>query len=87
MGQIDSISTPLLILHGYKDYRCTFEQAEQIFIGMKERNPQVPVRMVMFPEENHDITREGNLYNQICHLQELINWFCKYLKEGGDADE
>lgn len=87
MGQIDSISTPLLILHGYKDYRCTFEQAEQVFIGMKERNPQVPVRMVMFPEENHDITREGNLYNQICHLQEIINWFCKYLKEGGDADE
>lgn len=87
MGQIDSISTPLLILHGYKDYRCTFEQAEQIFIGMKERNPEVPVRMVMFPEENHDITREGNLYNQICHLQELINWFCKYLKEGGEAHE
>lgn len=90
MKDIDSIHTPLLILHGYKDYRCTFEQAEQIFIGMKERHPEVPVRMVMFPEENHDITREGNLYDQICHLQELINWFIRYLKEegkGGEKDE
>lgn len=76
---IDNMKIPLLLLHGYKDYRCSFEQAEQLFIAMKDRNPEVPVRMVVFPEENHGITRVGKLYNQIKHLQELRDWFIKYL--------
>ena len=46
---VDQIKDPLLLLHGYLDYRCSFEQSEQMFIAMKERNPQAPVRLVMFP--------------------------------------
>lgn len=84
---VDKIQTPLLLLHGYKDYRCSFEQSEQMFIAMKERNPKVPVRLVMFPDENHGITRKGKLHNQIRHLQELSDWFCKYLKEEDSAGE
>ena len=79
---VDQIKVPLLLLHGYLDYRCSFEQSEQMFIAMKERNPQVPVRLVMFPGENHGITRIGKLYHQIRHQQEMIDWFVKYLKEG-----
>lgn len=79
---VDQIKVPLLLLHGYLDYRCSFEQSEQMFIAIKERNPQVPVRLVMFPGENHGITRIGKLHHQIRHLQEMIDWFVKYLKEG-----
>ena len=84
---IDNMKAPLLILHGYKDYRCSFEQAEQLFIAMRDRNPEVPVRLVMFPEENHGVDRTGKLYNQLRHLQEMCDWFEKYLVEGGAADE
>lgn len=80
--RVDRMKTPLLILHGEKDYRCTREQAEQLFIAMKERNPEVPVKMVIFPEENHGLTREGKVHFQIKHLSEMCEWFCKYLKEG-----
>ena len=83
---VDRIKTPLLLLHGYRDYRCTFEQSEQMFVAMKERNPEVPVRLVMFPEENHGITRTGKLQSQVRHLAELIGWFKTYLK-GGPKDE
>ena len=76
---IDHFKIPLLILHAKKDYRCTFEQAEQLFIAMKDRNPEVPVRLVMFPEENHGLTRGGKLHSQIRHLQEMTDWFVKYL--------
>lgn len=76
---IDQMKTPLLILHGFQDYRCSFEQAEQLFIAMKERNPQVPVRLVMFPKANHNLTRTGKLYHQIRHLEEMIRWFQTYL--------
>lgn len=84
---IDNMKVPLLLLHGYRDYRCSFEQAEQLFIAMKDRNPEVPVRMVMFPEENHGVDRIGKLYNQVRHLEELTDWMRKYLAEGGAKDE
>ncbi len=77
--KIDQIKTPLLILHGRDDYRCTFEQAEQLFIAMKDRNPEVPVRMVVFPGENHELTRSGRVHAQIRHLQEMVEWFSKHL--------
>ena len=32
---------PLLLLHGYRDYRCSFEQSEQMFISMHERRKDV----------------------------------------------
>ena len=80
---IDNMKVPLLILHGYKDYRCSFEQAEQLFIAMKDRNPEIPVRLVMFPTENHGVDRIGKLYNQIRHLSEMTDWFTTYLCGGG----
>ena len=91
ISYIDHFKAPLLILHAYQDYRCGFEQAEQVFIPMKERNPEIPCRMVMFPNENHGMIRNGKLYHQVRHLQEMTNWFIKYLIEEPDwktkADE
>ncbi len=91
ISYIDQFKVPFLILHAYEDYRCGFEQAEQIFVAMKERNPEIPVRMVMFPGENHGMTRSGKLYHQIRHLEEMVHWFEKYLKadkqESGGENE
>lgn len=89
ISYIDNFKVPLLILHAYEDYRCGFEQAEQVFVSMKERNPEIPVRLVMFPGENHGMTRTGKLHHQIRHLEEMVNWFVKYLdqEKGGGMDE
>ena len=81
---MDKISTPLLLLHGYADYRCSFEQSEQLFIAMKERRPEVPVKMVMFPEANHGVSRTGVLQHRRKHVQEMTDWFEKYLKEAAE---
>lgn len=78
---VDQVKTPLLLLHGTEDYRCSFEQSEQFFIAMKERNPEVPVRFVAFPGQNHGLTRTGAPWAQKGHLQEMARWFVKYLKE------
>ncbi len=79
--KIDQMKTPLLILHGEKDYRCSMEQAEQLFIAMKDRHPEVPVRMVIFPDENHEITRSGKAHFQILHFTEMAAWFEKHLSQ------
>lgn len=78
---VDQVRTPLLLLHGTEDYRCSFEQSEQFFIAMKERNPEVPVRLVAFPGQNHGLTRTGAPWAQKGHLREMAMWFAKYLKE------
>ncbi|MCL2006452.1 MAG: S9 family peptidase [Treponema sp.] len=82
---IDKVKTPLLILHGTHDYRCSFEQAEQMFIAMKDRNPDVPVKLIAFPGENHNLTRSGKLYFQQAHLKEMADWFELYLKENDNG--
>jgi dipeptidyl aminopeptidase/acylaminoacyl peptidase len=87
VSRVDQIDTPLLLLHGYKDYRCTFEQAEQMFIAMKERRPQIPLRLVMFPKENHALTRTGNMKSQARHLREIVDWMIAYLQEKEEAHE
>ena len=79
ISYVDTMKSPLLILHAAEDYRCGFEQAEQIFIPMHERNPEIPVRLVRFPGENHGLTRTGKLHSQMRHLKELTGWFRRYL--------
>lgn len=81
ISYVDAMKTPLLILHAADDYRCGFEQAEQIFIPMHERNSEVPLRLIRFPGENHGLTRTGRLHSQMRHLKELVSWFRKYLIE------
>lgn len=78
---IDKITTPLLILHATNDYRCSFEQGEQMFIAMKDRRPEIPVRFAAFLGENHGLTREGNMYSQKGHLLEMADWFEQYLSK------
>ncbi len=87
LRNMDNINTPLLLLHGYNDYRCSFEQSEQMFISMKERRPEVPVRLVMFPGENHGVSRTGLIHFQKRHVQEMIDWFDLYLKGDAENDE
>ena len=78
---MDKIKTPLLLLHGAEDYRCSFEQSEQMFISMHERRKEIPVRLVRFPGENHEVSRTGLLHHQQQHVQEMVNWFNRFLKE------
>ncbi len=78
---VDNYKTPCLILHGEKDLRCSPEQGEQVFSAMKARVPDVPVRMVVYPGENHDISRTEKAHFRISHLREMIEWVLKYTKE------
>lgn len=79
MKYIRNVHIPVLILHGEQDYRCALEQGEQVYHALRSLNPSLPVKIVIFPEENHGVTREGKMHNQIRHMKELVEWFEKYL--------
>ncbi|CAM4021475.1 S9 family peptidase [Alkalicoccus chagannorensis] len=74
---VKQIQTPMLILHGEKDYRCPVEQAEQLFVSLKMQ--EKPVRFVRFPDANHELSRSGPPKLRAARIQELLEWFTTYL--------
>ncbi|MBM6617159.1 S9 family peptidase [Bacillus suaedaesalsae] len=74
---VNNIETPLLILHGEKDYRCPIEQAEQLYVTLKHNKKET--MFVRFPEANHELSRSGHPNLRIHRLDHIANWFDKYL--------
>lgn len=75
----DRIDIPFLILHSVHDMRCPVEQAHQLYVAVKDTHPDLPVRLVLFPDSNHGLTMEGPMHLRISHYHEMIEWFLKYL--------
>ena len=68
-------NTPILVFHGELDYRVPVEQGMMAFNAAQMFG--VPSKMVLFPDENHWITKPQN---SIHWNREFIGWFDKYLK-------
>ncbi len=73
---VKNVETPLLILHGEKDFRCPIEQAEQLFIALKQQNK--PVRFVRFPGADHNLSRNGDPAMRVERLKQIVEWFDQY---------
>ncbi|SPE42691.1 putative Uncharacterized peptidase YuxL [Candidatus Sulfopaludibacter sp. SbA3] len=65
-----NVKTPTLVLHSDNDYRVPLEQGEQWFRAL--RHYGVNAELVIFPRENHNLTRTGEPQ----HLVESLNWQC-----------
>jgi dipeptidyl aminopeptidase/acylaminoacyl peptidase len=77
LAYVNQIKTPLLILHGEKDYRCPIEQAEQLFIALKRQKKVT--KFLRFPEANHELSRSGNPKLRLERLNAIKDWFNQYL--------
>lgn len=69
----DKIQTPLCIIHSENDLRCPIEQAEQLFVRLKY--DKKPVKLVLFPEESHGLSRGGRPDRRIERLNVMLEWF------------
>lgn len=74
---VQSITTPLLILHGENDYRCPLEQAEQLYTYLKYLRRET--QLVIFPGSNHNLSRSGKPELRVERLNQIIGWFRRYL--------
>lgn len=77
MRYVDKVKTPTLIIHSDADYRCWINEGYQMFTSLKYHG--VEARMCVFKGENHELTRSGKPKNRIKNLEEITNWFDKYL--------
>ena len=69
--------TPMLVLHGERDFRIPYSQSLAMFNALQRRD--IPSRLVMFPDENHWILRPQN---SIQWYREVHGWLQRYLQPG-----
>ena len=74
----DAISTPLLIMHSEQDYRCAIEQAEDLFLRLRQRGHDV--EMVRFPGEGHELSRSGSPMHRVARFEIMLEFFDRHLK-------
>jgi len=77
LAYVENVKTPLLIIHSEEDWRCPPEQAYQIFTALKYLEREV--EMLLFPGENHDLSRSGKPKHRVERLKAIIDWFERYL--------
>ena len=74
----ENIKTPTLIIHSEEDKRCWYVEGLQMFTALKQNG--VEARMVLFKDENHELSRSGKPRNRIKRLKEITAWMDRFLK-------
>ncbi len=72
---VDKWNTPILCIHGEKDYRILASQAMAAFDAAIMRG--VPAELLIFPDENHWVLRPQN---GILWQRTFFNWLDRWLK-------
>ncbi|MCQ2310357.1 MAG: S9 family peptidase [Paludibacteraceae bacterium] len=72
---VDQWNTPILCIHGEKDYRILANQAMAAFDAAKMRG--VDAQLLIFPDENHWVLKPQN---GILWQRTFFGWLDKYLK-------
>jgi dipeptidyl aminopeptidase/acylaminoacyl peptidase len=78
-----NVRTPTLILHSDNDFRVPIEQGEQWFRALQHYG--VPSELVLFPRENHNLTRTGEPKHLVESLNWQLYWFDRYLNGNSNA--
>ncbi|GJQ33095.1 MAG: peptidase S9 [Ignavibacteriaceae bacterium] len=71
----ENFITPMLVIHGEKDYRVVVTQGLELYGVLKGKG--VPARLVYYPDENHWIMQPQN---SIFWYKEVKDWFDRFLK-------
>ncbi len=75
----DRVQTPTLFIHSEEDYRCWLPEALQMFTALRYHG--VEARLCMFRGENHELSRSGKPKHRIRRLEEITNWFDRFLQK------
>ncbi len=75
---VQNWKTPLLVIHGEKDYRVPYDQGLQAFTAAQLQG--VPSRLLMFPDEGHWILQAQN---GVLWQREFFGWLDRFCQGKG----
>ena len=73
---VDKWDTPILVIHGEKDYRINANQGMGAFNAARLRG--IPAEMLLFPDENHWVLKPQN---GILWQRTFFDWLDRWLKK------
>lgn len=73
---VDKWDTPILCIHGQRDFRIEYTQAESAFNVARLRG--IPAQLLLFPDENHWVLKPQN---GIMWQRTFFRWLDKWLKK------
>lgn len=71
------VTTPTLVIHSELDLRCPLAQAETYYATL--RLAGVDAEMLIFPGENHELSRSGRPRHRIERFEAILDWFGRHL--------
>jgi dipeptidyl aminopeptidase/acylaminoacyl peptidase len=75
---ITKVQTPMMFILGEADYRTPpTAGGEDFFRALKYRH--IDTAMIRFPGESHELSRSGQPWHRVERLENIVNWFDKYL--------
>ncbi len=72
ISYVGDVEVPTLVVHSAEDYRCPVDQGEQLYMALRVRG--VPTELVRFPNENHELSRNGRPAHRIYRLEAYRSW-------------
>src|SRR5204862_8180147 len=77
LRHVKNVTTPLLLVHSLEDLRCWHVEAIQFFTALRYYGKKA--EMVLFPKENHDLSRGGKPKHRVARLHASLRWFGTHL--------
>ena len=74
---VQNVRTPLLLTAGEMDLRCAMSQSEEMFGALRLLGKTV--ELVRFPEESHDLSRNGRPDRRVERLRRIVGWYERFL--------
>jgi dipeptidyl aminopeptidase/acylaminoacyl peptidase len=73
----DRVVTPTLVIHSEQDLRCPIAQAETYYATLRLNG--VDAEMLIFPGENHELSRSGRPRHRVERFEAILDWFGRHL--------
>ncbi|MDJ0377691.1 S9 family peptidase [Cryobacterium sp. PH31-L1] len=74
---VGQVTTPTLVLHSAQDLRCPLPQGERYYAALKRGG--VETELVVFPGENHDLSRTGRPRHRLQRFEIILDWWARHL--------
>ncbi|CAN5188282.1 S9 family peptidase [soil metagenome] len=71
------VTTPTFVIHSEQDLRCPLAQAETYYATLKMQG--VDAELLIFPGENHELSRAGRPRHRVQRFDAIIDWFGRHL--------
>jgi dipeptidyl aminopeptidase/acylaminoacyl peptidase len=73
VNHVDKWKTPMLVIHGEKDFRIPYTQGLATFTALQRR--EIPSKLLIFPDENHWVLKPKN---SMQWYSEVLGWLGTY---------